>query len=67
VTSGPYWFNGTTYLPAGVEGVNYICLESGTICTYILNGGVYTPYETKATYTPINLASPDKPEPAKEK
>lgn len=62
-----YYLNGSQYLPAGVEGVNFVCLESSTICTYILSGGVYTPYETKASYTPLTLTSPDKPESAKAK
>lgn len=67
VTSGLYFFNGMQYLPAGVEGVNFVCLTSPDVCTYVLSGGVYTPYETKASYTPINLTPSDKPEPAKVK
>lgn len=46
-----YYFNGTSYIQAGVYGYNYICMDgpSSTCTYYILNGsyaacqpGVYT-------------------------
>ncbi|HXD76590.1 MAG TPA: hypothetical protein VN616_02220 [Puia sp.] len=58
VTSGLYYYNGQQYLPAGTEGINFVCITSPEICTYILSGGRYVPYETMATYTPVNLSSP---------
>lgn len=67
VSSGLYYYNGTAYMPAGTEGVNYVCLSSTNICTYILQNGVYTPYEVSASYQPINLASPADPSAQKAK
>jgi hypothetical protein len=57
-----YYYNGSGYLPAGTFGVNYVCETSSNICTYTLSGGVYTPYQTSANYTPIGItAEPSKP------
>ncbi|HLI92622.1 MAG TPA: hypothetical protein VKU83_03405 [Puia sp.] len=67
VLSGLYYYNGTAYLPAGTEGVNYVCLSSTDVCTYILQNGVYTPYETASSYQPINLAPPAEPSARKAK
>lgn len=61
VMSGLYYYNGTAYLPAGTEGVNYVCESSTEICTYILQNGVYTPYEIEATYFPLGLKTHSKP------
>jgi hypothetical protein len=63
-----YYNNGSQYLPAGVMGVNYVCEESASICTYSYSGGVYTPYTTGATYTPIALTTEKtKPKPTEKK
>lgn len=53
--TGLYYFNGTQYLPAGTFGYNYVCESSSEVCTYIRNGNTYTPYQTLATYTPLEV------------
>lgn len=66
--SNLYYFNGTQYLAAGTMGVTYVCETSPNTCTYVLSQGVYTPYQTLATYFLIRATTPDtKPEPKKGK
>ncbi|HET6256946.1 MAG TPA: DUF6520 family protein [Puia sp.] len=66
--SGLYYYNGTGYMPVvGQEGVTYVCESSPLTCTYTLSGGVYTPYQTAASYTPIQATPSTKPAPKKEK
>jgi hypothetical protein len=48
-----YYYNGSQYLVAGTMGLNYTCESSSANCTYTYSGGVYTPYITGASYTPI--------------
>jgi hypothetical protein len=44
-----YWFNGTQYLPVGI---NYGCLQGTTTCTYYtINGGI--------SYAPCTVGSYD--------
>lgn len=63
-----YYWTGTTYMPAGTLGVNYVCTSSTSVCTYTLSGGVYTPFQTASTYTPVGLTTAaTKPEPKQEK
>ena len=54
-----YYWTGSTYMPAGTLGVNYVCETSASVCTYTLNNGVYTPFNTASTYTRIGAADPD--------
>lgn len=67
LASGLYYYNGFGYVPAGTEGVTYVCEESANVCTYILQNGVYTPYETAATYVKVDLNPSDEPAPSKKK
>jgi hypothetical protein len=63
-----YYWTGSGYAPTGTLGVNYVCESSPNVCTYTLSGGVYTPFNTQSTYTPIGIATPaTKPEPKKVK
>jgi hypothetical protein len=63
-----YYYNGSQYLPAGTMGLNYVCEESSATCTYSYSGGVYTPYMTAASYTPIALTNEKtKPKPTEKK
>lgn len=59
--TGLYYYNGSGYMPAGTEGLNYVCESSPDVCTYTLNNGVYTPYQTAGSYTPIEVAPTTKP------
>jgi len=66
--SNLYYWNGSGYMPAGQFGVTYYCTSSTSTCTYVLSQGVYTPYQTAASYTPIGVTTPTtKPTPKKEK
>jgi Family of unknown function (DUF6520) len=65
--SGLYWYTGTQYMPAGQLGVTYVCESSSNTCTYSYSYGVYTPYQTAANYTPIEVAPTPKPAPKKNK
>lgn len=63
-----YYYNGSGYSIAGTMGVNYTCEESTEVCTYTYSNGIYTPYITDATYTPLGITTPPaKPEPAGKK
>ena len=62
-----YYWTGSTYMPAGTLGVNYVCESSPSVCTYTFNNGVYTPYNTMATYFRIGAADPDTKPVTKEK
>lgn len=58
-----YYWTGQTYAPAGTLGVNYVCESSTQVCTYTLNNGVYTPFNTASTYFRIGITAPTvKPE-----
>ncbi len=51
-TATQYYWNGTTYVLAGVYGADYICTgESGT-CTYTCSNNVYTPCQF-GSYDPV--------------
>jgi hypothetical protein len=65
--SNLYWYTGTQYMPAGQLGVTYVCETSSNICTYSYSNGVYTPYQTAANYTQIEITPPTKPAPKKGK
>ena len=41
--SQQFYRNGSIYLPAGVFGVDYICVLSDSACSYTLVNGVYKP------------------------
>jgi hypothetical protein len=62
-----YYWTGSGYALAGVEGMNYVCETSSNVCTYTYSGGVYTPYQTLSTYTYLGATTPSKPEPKKDK
>jgi hypothetical protein len=53
-----YYWTGTTYMPVGTLGVNYVCESSTQVCTYTYSNGVYTPFNTSSTYTPIGATTP---------
>jgi hypothetical protein len=55
--SGLYYWNGSSYQPAGTLGVNYVCESSASVCTYTYSNGVYTPYQTLSSYFPIGLTT----------
>jgi hypothetical protein len=59
--SNLYYFNGTQYMPAGQFGVTYFCQSSSSICTYSYSNGVYTPYQTLGTYSPLSAVKNDPP------
>jgi Family of unknown function (DUF6520) len=64
--SGLYYFNGETYMPVtGQLGVTYVCEASTDVCTYTYSQGVYSPYQTASTYTPIGVTPSTKPAPKK--
>jgi hypothetical protein len=56
-----YYWNGNAYMPAGQYGVAYFCQSSSSVCTYSLNNGVYTPYQTLGTYSPVTVTKNDPP------
>jgi hypothetical protein len=56
-----YYWNGNTYMAAGQFGVDYTCQSSSSICTYSRSGNTYTPYQTLATYSPIEAIKKDSP------
>jgi hypothetical protein len=39
-----YYFNGSSYIPAGIYMEDYICQQSANVCTYAFDGISYTPY-----------------------
>lgn len=44
LTKPQYYFDGTSYVPAGIEGETFICLNGGsTPCTYYKDGDNYVP------------------------
>lgn len=49
--NGPF---GPSYIPVGVEGVDYVCLQAPwSTCTYVqVSGTQYIPYKT-GQYSPI--------------
>jgi hypothetical protein len=47
-----YYYNGSSYTPAGVYMQNYICQSSASVCTYSFDGFSYTPYQA-GSYAPI--------------
>jgi hypothetical protein len=59
--SNLYYWNGNAYMPAGQYGVAYFCQSSSSVCTYSYSGGVYTPYQTLGTYSPIAVIKNDPP------
>jgi hypothetical protein len=61
-----YYWNGSSYQPAGKLGVNYVCESSASVCTYTFSNGVYTPYMTLSSYIPTTLTT-TKPAPEKNK
>lgn len=48
-----YYFNGATYLPAGQEGLDYICEGGGNTCTYYQVSGGYAAC-VPGQYTPAD-------------
>jgi len=68
LVTGLYYYNGSGYMPVtGQLGVAYVCESSPEVCTYTYSQGVYTPYQTLSSYTPIELTPSTKPAPKKEK
>jgi len=51
-----YYFNGSTYIPAGVLGKDYICASGASTCTYYVAGGTYFPCQS-GIYTPLRARS----------
>lgn len=54
-----YYFNGSTYSPAGVLGRDYICANGTGTCTYYQAGNTYQPCQS-GIYTPLNATPPKK-------
>ena len=48
-----YYFDGTSYKPAGKIGVDYLCITSADTCTYVQELDFYMPCHTGGTYTPV--------------
>jgi hypothetical protein len=66
--TGLYYFNGEGYVPiTGQLGVTYVCESSTSTCTFTYSQGVYTPYQTASSYTPIGATPTTKPMPKKNK
>jgi hypothetical protein len=65
--SNLYYYDGSGYALAGVEGMNYVCESSSEVCTYTYSNGVYTPYQTLSSYVSLGATTPSKPEPKKNK
>lgn len=53
-----YYFNGSSYIPAGSYMQNYICQSSSNVCTYSFDGITYTPYQ-QGSYAPITGIAQD--------
>jgi hypothetical protein len=51
-TATQYYWNGTTYLAAGVPGHDYQCTGISGTCTYTLSNNVYSPCTT-GSYDPV--------------
>ena len=41
-----FYFDGSSFQPAGELGVDYVCQSSSDTCTYIEEGGRYIPCRT---------------------
>jgi hypothetical protein len=68
LVSGLYYFDGSGYMPVpGQLGVAYVCESSPNTCTYTYSQGVYTPYQTASSYTPVEVTTTTKPTPKKNK
>ena len=66
--TGLYYWNGSAYLPAGVNGRDYFCeSNASTNCTYTKSGNTYTPYTLNAMYVPLDLTDKTKPAVKKDK
>jgi hypothetical protein len=65
--SALYYWTGSGYMQVGQLGVTYVCETSSNVCTYTYSGGVYTPYNTDANYTQIEITPTTKPAPKKSK
>jgi uncharacterized protein DUF6520 len=50
-TAIQYYYNGSGYSNAGTLGVEYICVDGSTACTYYLVGLTYMPCQI-GTYDP---------------
>jgi len=59
--SNLYYWNGNMYVAAGQYGVVYICQSSSSVCTYSYSNGVYTPYQTLGTYSPLSVIKNEPP------
>ena len=66
VQASLYYWTGSSYMPAGTIGVTYVCETSSSICNYDYSNGVYMPYTTSASYTPLALTT-TRPAPTKSK
>lgn len=47
-----YYWNGSSYSPAGTLGSDFFCASSSNVCTYAMASGMYFPCTT-GTYTPM--------------
>jgi Family of unknown function (DUF6520) len=56
-TATQYYSVGSGYMPAGTEGVSYVCETGGATCTYYLVGLTYTPCQT-GTWIPVPSLKP---------
>ena len=66
--TGLFYWNGVGYSAVnGQMGVGWVCVTSGSICTYTKSGVTYTPYQTGSSYTPLQLTTTPDPKPAPKK
>lgn len=54
---GVWYYTGSGYAPAGIYGVNYVCVSSPYVCTYTKSGNNYIPYQNQGSYTKIGIDS----------
>lgn len=47
-----YYYNGSSYIPAGVLGKDYMCVSGSSTCSYYVAGGTYYPCQA-GVYTPL--------------
>jgi len=54
-----YYYDGSSYLPAGTLGKNYLCESGSSTCTYYGGNGTYLPCQS-GIYTPFAVKAKKK-------
>jgi hypothetical protein len=52
--SQQYYFNGVSYIPTGHISMDYVCLNSQNVCTYVFTGGQFVACQI-GQYTALNI------------